>query len=257
MSSVAEEKLIKDLLEEKYQQYNKIDFIDSDPVSIPHMFSQKNNIEIAAFLTATISWGQRISILKNAKQLMTLMDNNPFDFIMNAKEKDFKSFQGFCHRTFNTEDTIYIIRALSYIYREYNGLEAIFTNEFMRSKNLKHALVKFRKIIFELPHLHRTEKHVADVLKGASAKRLNMFLRWMVRKDIHGVDFGLWSHIDPSALFIPIDVHSGNVARSLGLLTRKTNDWKAVEELTANLRIFDPADPVKYDFALFGMGVNE
>jgi uncharacterized protein (TIGR02757 family) len=219
------------------------------------MFSRKNNIEISGFLAATISWGQRTSIIKNAKRLMSLMDNNPYDFIMNANEKDYKCFDGFCHRTFNSDDTVCFLKALANIYQKHGGLEKFFTKEFIRSKDIRQCLTLFRNVFFELPHPDRTRKHLADISRGASAKRLNMFLRWMVRRDNKGVDFGLWRQIEPSALYIPLDLHTGNVARSLGLLYRKPNDWKAVEELTACLRNFDADDPVKYDFALFGMGV--
>jgi uncharacterized protein (TIGR02757 family) len=249
--------IIKDLLEEKYLKYNNPDFIESDPVSIPRQYSQKNNIEISGFLTATIAWGQRPTIIKNAKRLIALMDDCPYDFIMEATEKDFLCFNRFCHRTFNNEDTVYFIKALANIYRKYGGLEGLFTIEFRKNSDIRECLNQFREVFYELPHPKHAEKHVADVSKGASAKRLNMFLRWMVRRDTKGVDFGLWEQIDPSALYIPLDIHTGNVARALGLLSRKQNDWKAVEELTTLLRSFDPADPVKYDFALFGMGVFE
>ena len=257
MKSAKDLARLKDLLEEKYLKYNNADFIDSDPVSIPHMFSGQKNIEISGFLTATISWGQRISIIKNAKRLMSLMDNDPFDFLMNATEKDYVVFDGFCHRTFNSEDTVFFLKSLANIYRKHEGLETLFTKEFVKCKNIAQCLQQFRNLFFEIPHPARSTKHLADILKGASAKRLNMFLRWMIRSDNKGVDFGLWRQIDPSALYIPLDLHTGNIARSLELLYRKQNDWKAVEELTGCLRNFDAADPVKYDFALFGMGVFE
>ncbi len=246
---------IRELLEEKYQKYNNPVFIDTDPISIPHLFSQKVNIEVSAFLTAAISWGNRISILKNSKRLMSLMDNNPYEFIRNAGRKDYLSLSGFCHRTFNSDDAVHFVLALSHIYKNYNGLEGLFTKEYLKSNDIRQCLISFRKVFFEMPHKNHPEKHIADVSKGASAKRLNMFLRWMVRKDSNGVDFGIWKNIDPSSLYIPLDIHTGKTARSLGLLGRRTNDWKAVEELTENLRSFDPVDPVRYDFALFGMGV--
>jgi len=248
---------LKELLEEKYNKYNNRSFIDSDPICIPHMFFRKENIEISSFLTATLAWGNRKSIINNSRKLMTLLDNDPIDFVMNAREKDYKVLNSFYHRTFCGIDALYFLRSLSNIYRIHGGLEQLFSNEFRRKGNVKDCLIRFVEVFFELEHPLRTEKHMADVRKGASAKRLNMFLRWMIRKDNKGVDFGLWPKIPSSGLFIPLDIHSGNVARNLGLLKRRQNDWKAVEELTSALRRFDTDDPVKYDFALFGMGVFE
>jgi len=250
-------KEIKELLDEKYLQYNNPEFIETDPICIPHQFSLKENIEISAFLTATIAWGNRKSIIKNAGNLMSLLDNDPYGFIMNANDKDFQVLNPFCHRTFCGIDAEYFIRSLSNIYREHGGLETIFSEEYKLKGDIKSSMIRLREVFFELKHPVRTEKHVSNVAKGSSAKRLNMFLRWMIRKDDHKVDFGLWRHIPPSVLHIPLDVHSGNVARNLGLLKRKQNDWKSVTELTAILRSFDPIDPVKYDFALFGMGIFE
>lgn len=248
---------IKEILEEKYMHYNNSKFIETDPIIVPHQFSLKENIEISAFLTATIAWGNRKSIIKNAKNLMSLLDNDPFGFIMNAKGRDFEVLNAFYHRTFCGIDAVYFIKSLANIYREHGGLETIFSEEYKLKGDIKSGLIKFREVFFELRHHARTEKHVSNVAKGSSAKRLNMFLRWMVRKDDHKVDFGLWSQIPPSALYIPLDVHSGKVARNLGLLKRKQNDWESVMELTSILRNFDANDPVKYDFALFGMGVFE
>ncbi len=248
---------IQQLLEEKYFKYNNPGFIESDPIGIPHQFSRKENIEIAGFLTATIAWGQRQTIIKNAGRLMLLMDNEPSDFIKNASEEEIARLNSFVHRTFLGIDLKFFIVALRHIEINYGGLHKFFTHIYRQTGDIKTSLIEFRRIFFEIPHPMRTGKHIADVGKGASAKRMNMFLRWMVREDASGVDFGLWNDIPASALYIPIDVHSGKVARDLGLLRRKQNDWRAVEELTGNLRKFDPADPVKYDFALFGMGVNE
>ena len=250
-------KEIKELLEEKYLQYNNSTFIETDPICIPHRFSIKENIEISAFLTATIAWGNRRSIIKNAHTLMALLDNDPYAYLVGANERDFQVLKTYCHRTFCGIDAIYFIKSLSNIYRHHGGLETIFSEEFKLKKDIKACLIRFREIFFELEYPERTRKHVSDVERGASAKRLNMFLRWMVRKDEKGVDFGLWSGISASALYIPLDVHTGNVARELGLLKRKQNDWKSVDELTSVLRSFDASDPVKYDFALFGMGVFE
>ena len=248
---------IRQLLEEKYLKYNTKDFIESDPVYIPHQFSQKENIEIAGFLTATIAWGQRPTIIKNARKLMRMMDNEPCDFIREASENEIVGISSFVHRTFSGTDLQFFIRALRHIDNKYGGLHKLFSKAYRKTGDLREGLIEFRQAFFEIPHPARTEKHVADISKGASAKRINMFLRWMVRQDTSGVDFGLWDDIPSSALFIPLDVHSGRVARDLGLLNRKQSDWKAVEELTDNLRKFDPSDPVKYDFALFGMGVFE
>ncbi len=248
---------IQQLLEEKYFKYNTAGFIESDPICIPHQFSRKENIEIAGFLTATIAWGQRQTIIRNAGRLMLLMDNEPFDFVREASESEISGISSFVHRTFSGIDLQFFIRALRHIDINYGGLHNLFSRTYRQTSDIKDSLIEFRRIFFEIPHPLHTEKHIADVQKGASAKRINMFLRWMVRTDASGVDFGLWSDIPPSALYMPIDLHSGKIARDLGLLHRKQNDWKAVEELTGNLRKFDPDDPVKYDFALFGMGINE
>jgi uncharacterized protein (TIGR02757 family) len=248
---------MKLFLEEKYLHFNNTSFIDPDPVSIPHRFSDLRDREISGFLTATIAWGRRDLFLKCAGQLMDLMEYSPYEFLMNAGEDDLEIFENFVYRTFNGTDCKYFLSALKYLYGSYCSLEDIILEGMQESGSLKDGLSWFRTRFFELPHKKRTEKHFADVRGGAAGKRLNMFLRWMVRKDNHGVDFGIWNRIDPSILYIPLDLHSGNTARKLGLLKRKMNDWKAVEELTEVLRGFDPADPVKYDFALFGLGVNE
>lgn len=250
---------LKNFLEEKYDKYNRIDFIESDPISIPHQFTKKEDIEIAGFLAATIAWGQRVTIINNANKLMNLMGNNPHDFIMTAKQKDFQKFDSFVHRTFNGTDAVFFMKTLQNIYKKYGGLETAFhsssTNMIEAGLN---AITNFRKIFFSIEHPHRTGKHISNPSENSSAKRLCMYLRWMVRNDKRGVDFGIWkSSLLPSHLMCPLDVHSGNVARKLGLLKRTQNDWKAVEELTANLRKFDAKDPVKYDFALFGLGVFE
>ncbi len=248
---------MKFFLEEKYLQYNNPSFVECDPVSIPHLFTDKRDREISGFLTATIAWGRRDLILKSARYLITLMYNEPYEFITLSEEKDLERFNNYVHRTFNGTDCRYFIKGLRNIYKQYNSMEDALLEGIKYGKSVKDGLIHLRLKFFELPHPERTEKHFADVKRGAAGKRLNMFLRWMVRKDNHGVDFGIWDKIDPSMLFIPLDLHSGNTARSLGLLTRKVNDWKAVEELTANLRELDPADPVKYDFALFGTGIYE
>ncbi len=247
---------LKDFLDVKVTQYNTPEFIETDPVKIPHLFSKKEDIEIAGFLTATIAWGNRKSILKNAEKLMDLMDRSPYEFVMNHEENDLNQLDSFVHRTFNSIDLIFFIKALKNIYVEYGGLEGIFTRN-ADPDGLQPAIHIFKTIFFELPHQKRTEKHVSDPLRNSAAKRINMFLRWMVRNDQNGVDFGLWKSLSPAQLSCPLDVHSGNIARQLGLLDRNANDAKAVAQLDSNLRAMDPRDPVKYDFALFGLGVFE
>jgi len=245
------------LLEEKVAFYNNPEFIKSDPISIPHRFTRKEDIEIAGFLAATLAWGQRVTIINKSSELMNRMDNAPFDYVMNATEKEIGTLSTFVHRTFQGEDCMNFIQALQHIYRQHGGLETAFSNGYLINQSIKESISRYREVFFSFEHLHRTRKHVPDPLKGSAAKRINMYLRWMIRKDAKGVDFGIWKNFKPSDLLCPLDLHSGNVARKLGLLDRKNNDWQAVEELTANLRVFDPADPVKYDFALFGTGVNE
>lgn len=247
---------LKDFLDAKVIQYNHPHFLESDPIQIPHRFTRKEDIEISAFLTATIAWGNRKSIINNAIHLMELMDNSPFDFINNHEEADLNKLSGFVHRTFNEIDLVYFVQALRNIYRVHHGLEAVFS-ESRRGNSMQPAISDFKKTFFELPHLTRTTKHVSNPRKGSAAKRINMFLRWMVRDGSTGVDFGLWKSIPAAALSCPLDVHSGNVARKLKLLKRKQNDAKALAELDASLRKLDPIDPVKYDFALFGLGVFE
>ncbi len=249
---------IKAFLDEKVSLFNRPGFIELDPVSIPHLFSKKEDIEIAGFLAATIAWGQRPTILRNAKKLMQWMDNAPHDFICHFEEDDLKPFRHFVHRTFNGTDCVYFLQSLQNIYRNHGGLSEIFTKPLRKEHtDVKHAIVFCRQKFFELEHLKRTEQHFSNPDEGAACKRLNMFLRWMVRRDKGGVDFGIWRNIQPSLLMCPLDVHSGRIARKFGLLKRKQNDWKAVQELTTMLQQFDPSDPVKYDFALFGLGAIE
>ena len=248
---------IHSFLDQKYLSFNQPAFIETDPIQVPSLFTTKENIEIAGFLAATLSWGQRPTIIRNALSLVRRMDNNPIEFLLNTPEEEWVRFADFKHRTFNGLDCQFFLKSIRNIYLNHGGLEAIFTDGYQKDQTIYSALEHFRKIFFEQEHERRTEKHVSDVTKGAAAKRLNMFLRWMIRSDQSGVDFGLWKQIPSSALMLPLDVHTGNVARKLGLLTRTQNDWKAVEEITRNLRKFDPADPIKYDFALFGLGVFE
>ncbi len=244
---------LKELLDEKVFQYNNPRFIESDPIQIPHQFQLKEDIEIAAFLTATISWGNRKMIIKNAQKLVDIMGNSPYDYVMSANpniELDF------VHRTFNPTDLNHFILALRHIYKNHGGLEKVFALH-AGPGNLQGSIHHFKKVFFEIEHPLRTLKHVSDPYIGSAAKRINMFLRWMVRSDGAGVDFGIWKELSPSMLSCPLDVHSGNVARKLGLLHRKQNDAKALNELDLKLREMDAVDPVKYDFALFGMGVFE
>jgi uncharacterized protein (TIGR02757 family) len=248
---------LSDLLNQKVKQYNNLQFIETDPVSIPHMFTKKEDIEISGFLTSVISWGRRPAILKSAHKLMELMDNSPYDFLMNSNVIEFKRFEGYVYRTFNSDDCIFLITALQNIYKQSDSLESIATNSFKTNGRIFDVIVGLREAILKTPHLKRSEKHLGNPLTGSAAKRINMYLRWMVRQDNAGVDFGIWKDIPQSELMCPLDVHSGNVARKLGLLHRKQNDWKAVYELTNNLRTFDKSDPVKYDYALFGIGVFE
>lgn len=247
---------LKEFMDAKVAQYNHPHFLDSDPLQIPHRFTKREDVEISGFLTATIAWGNRKSIIKNAERIMELLDNAPHDFVLNHQASDLDRFQGFVHRTFNESDLAYFIGSLKNIYHNHGGLESVFSKA-NPDNSLQTAISRFKALFFELPHQTRTTKHISDPLKGSAAKRINMFLRWMVRNNHTGVDLGLWDRIAPSQLSCPLDVHSGNVARKLGLINRKQNDGKALAELDLNLRKLDPEDPVKYDFALFGLGVFE
>ncbi len=251
-------KEIKDFLDIKYHQFNDLAFIENDPISIPHRYKSTGDIEISGFLAATFAWGQRPVIIKNANHLMVLMDDAPDAFIRGFSPKDLKPFRNFTHRTFNGVDCTTFLTALQMLLLQFKCLEnAFFDEKSAQNSDLNVLISRFRSRFLSFPHQTRTEKHLADPMSGSAAKRINMFLRWMVRKDEAGVDFGIWNKIKMSQLMLPLDVHSGRVARELGLLKRKQNDWKAVEEVTKALRRFDQNDPVKYDFALFGMGVSE
>lgn len=241
-------------LNEQAEHFEHPWFIEEDPVSIPHLFSSKEDIEISAFLAATIAWGQRKTILKNAHRIVDLMDNAPYDFLLNHEDKDLKRFEDFVHRTFNSTDLLYFIHYLTHLYKEEkSSLEEALS----RGETIKESIHLFKQHFFSLEDApNRTRKHVADPLKGSSAKRINMYLRWMVRPGKKGVDFGIWENWKTKDLLIPLDIHTGNVGRKLGLFSRKQNDWKSVEALTDALRKLDPQDPVKYDFALFGLGVS-
>ena len=246
---------LKEFLDEKVIQYNTFDFIESDPIQIPHLYSLKEDIEIAGFLSATIAWGNRKMIIDNAKKLMDLMGNSPYDFVMSHSEEHLESLDSFVHRTFNSIDAKTFMKALQNIYKNHNGLEAVFSKN-QEENSMQKSIHEFKKLFFEIKHLQRTQKHISDPLNNSAAKRINMYLRWMIRND-NKVDFGIWKSISTSKLSCPLDVHSGNVARKLGLLKRKQNDAKALAELDLALRKLDKKDPVKYDFALFGLGVFE
>ena len=247
---------LKFFLNEKVELYNNPNFIESDPIQIPHLFSVKEDIEIAGFLSATIAWGNRKMIIKNSHRMIQLMGNSPYDFVMSHQDYQLKELQNFVHRTFNGQDFISFIKGLQHIYKNHGGLENVF-HKHQQENSMQKSIHEFKKIFFEIDHQYRTQKHISDPLNNSAAKRINMFLRWMIRQDNKGVDLGIWKNISPSVLSCPLDVHSGNVARKLGLLTRKQNDAKALLELDTKLRELDAKDPVKYDFALFGLGVFE
>jgi uncharacterized protein (TIGR02757 family) len=247
---------LKVFLDKQVNRFNRPDFIAPDPIAIPHRFSAKEDIEISGFMTALLAWGQRPVILRNAWQLMERMDLAPAAFVRGHSRRERQGFRDFVHRTFNGADAISLLKALQELYQDEDGLEGAFTGAWQAEQDLGAAIHRLRSRLLKGSPA-RFAKHIADPLSGSAAKRICMFLRWMVRRDACGVDFGIWRAIPPSALACPLDLHSGRVARELGLLQRSQNDWKAVQELTAALSRFDAADPVKYDFALFGLGVNE
>lgn len=278
---------LKEFLDAKVQLYNQPSFITLDPVSIPHLFTQQQDIEIMGFWSAMLAWGQRVTIINKCKELINLMDGAPYDFIMNHQDTDLKKLLKFKHRTFNDIDTLYFIHFLKHHFSNHDSLEdaflplqenSVFREDFkdqplssavnsndnlcfasqLQHKNIEGNLNYFRSYFFSLEDFpHRTKKHVSSPLQKSTCKRLNMFLRWMVRKDNCGVDFGIWKSIKPSQLICPCDLHVDRVGRALGLINRKQTDWQTALELTENLRQFDPQDPVKYDFALFGLGIEE
>jgi uncharacterized protein (TIGR02757 family) len=247
---------LKSFLDEKSEQFNRPGFIENDPVCIPHMYTDKRDIEIAAFFAAVLAWGKRVTIIRKCKELMQMMDNAPYEFIRHHKKKDLGPLQNFKHRTFNGIDALYFVKALRHIYADRNSLEELFISE--KSDNLEEGIINFNRVFFSLPDApQRTKKHVSTPERKSTCKRVNMFLRWMVRADDRGVDFGIWKQIAPSQLVCPCDVHVVRVARRLKLIRRKQTDWLTALELTANLKKLDPIDPVKYDFALFGLGIEE
>ncbi len=247
---------LKDFLDEKAALYNTPDFIHNDPICIPHLFSKKQDIEIAGFFAALLAWGQRPVIIRKCRELISWMENDPHNFILHHTEKDLKPFAGFRHRTFNGTDALYFIEALRFLYRRSESLEdafAVATDD----PTTERGLAEFHQLFFSLDdHPNRTRKHLPTPARKSTCKRINMYLRWMVRRDESGVDFGLWNKISPAQLVCPCDVHVDRVGRKLRLIRRKQTDWQTALELTDNLRKLDPADPVKYDFALFGIGVQ-
>ncbi len=257
MSPLLDKDHLKDFLEEKYRLYATPKFIEDDPIQIPHRYSRKEDIEIAGLLTSTLAWGTRKMIIYNIDRLLTKFGDSPYEFVLNYSIKDDFRFKGFVHRTFNENDCIQYIRVLNHIYSLDGGLEKTFALGYKNDLTAIGSINSFRQKFIDIGTPSHTLKHVPNVLNGSAAKRINMFLRWMVRPATEDVDFGIWKTIPTSALMMPLDTHSGRVARALGLLNRNQNDWKAVDELTTNLRVFDKEDPVKYDFALFGLGVYE
>ncbi len=248
---------LKNWLDQKVNEFNNREFITSDPISIPHAFSKKQDIEIAGLFAAVLAWGLRKTIISKSSELMKLMDDSLYDFVLNHSKKELKALEGFKHRTFNYTDLLYFVSFLNHYYGQNESLEDAFSNGLQpEDENVGNALTHFHNKFFALDWApHRTRKHVATPVRKSACKRLNMYLRWMVRKDENGVDFGIWNQIEPSQLLCPLDVHVEKIARSLGLLKRKQTDFQAALELTENLKKFDPMDPVKYDFALFGAGV--
>ncbi len=247
---------LKSFLNEKADYYNRPNFIESDPIQIPHGFDLREDIEISAFLTAIIAWGNRKSVISSARKMMTIMGDSPYDFVMSATDAQMQNLQSFVHRTFNGADLYAFVLSLRHLYQYHGGMEPVFAAN-LTEGSLQPAIHEFRKLFLLEQHPARVARHVSDPMKNSAAKRMNMFLRWMVRRDNRGVDFGLWTNLPMNSLSCPLDVHSGKVARKLGLLMRRQDDAKALSELDASLRKMNPDDPVKYDFALFGLGAFE
>lgn len=241
-------------LDEHYDRYDQPAFIENDPISLPHRFTQRQDIEISGLFAALLAWGQRKTIINKTRELLRRMDDAPYQFVLHHSDDDLKRLLGFCHRTFCDTDLLYFVHWLRWYYRQYDSLE----DGFLTGNTQRERLENFHHLFFSLEDApQRTRKHVATPARGSACKRVNMYLRWMVRRDTRGVDFGLWTRLSPANLICPCDVHVERIARRLGLMTRAAVDWRAAEDLTAHLRTFDPLDPVKYDFALFGLGVEE
>ena len=256
MGLSSDDEALRETLEWLYDRYDRPEFIDDDPIAVPHRYTARADREIAGFLSATIAWGNRRSIVRNGHRMMLCMDDAPADFVRNASERELQRLDAFVHRTFNGGDLRDFVLALRRLERMYSGLGNFFEERYVATQSLPQVLAEFRQEFFAAEHALRCEKHLSSVEKGAACKRLCMYLRWMVRRDPRGVDFGLWTRIPTAALRLPLDVHTGRVGRDLGLLARRQNDWRAVEEITTSLRRFDAQDPVRFDFALFGLGVQ-
>lgn len=256
MPRTMERSELKELLERLYDRYNRAEFIPDDPIAVPHRYTERADREIAGFFAATIAWGNRPSIVRNGHRMMLLMDNAPADFVRHATERELAQFSTYAHRTFHGGDLRDFVVALRRIDERFGGIGAFFEQRYEALHDLRSVLAEFRHEFFASPHAPRCEKHLSSIERGAACKRLCMYLRWMVRRDDRGVDFGEWRRIPMSALYLPLDLHVGAMGRALGLLGRRQNDWRAVEEITGALREFDPADPVRYDFSLFGAGIG-
>ena len=248
---------LKFFLDSKVDQFNRPEFVELDPISIPHQFKKKQDIEIAGLIAAVLAWGQRVTIINKTKDFLSRMDNSPHDFLMNHKSNDLKKFKNYKHRTFNEIDALYFIEFLSQYYKKNESLETAFGIS-PEDENVGRGIENFHRLFFSLEDFpKRTKKHISTPERKSACKRINMYLRWMVRNDHNGVDFGIWKGISPSQLICPVDLHVERVARKLKLIKRKQMDWQTAVELTNNLRKLDALDPVKYDFALFGLGVME
>lgn len=247
---------LRELLERLHDRYNRPEFIADDPIAVPHRYADRADREIAGFFSATIAWGNRRAIVRSGHRLMGYMDDAPADFVRHASERELARLAAFAHRTFNGRDVRDFVLALRRIDTLYGGIGAFFESRYAAAGDLPAVLADFRREFFRAEHAPRCEKHLSSIEKGAACKRLCMYLRWMVRCDDRGVDFGMWTGIPMAALRLPLDVHAGEMGRALGLLSRRQNDWRAVEEITAALRAFDPADPVRFDYALFGAGID-
>ncbi len=249
---------LKQFLDEKVVLYNRPSFIEKDPICIPHAFSLRQDIEVSGLFAAVLAWGNRTTIINNCRKLMLLMDNSPYDFVLYHKDTDLKAFMHFAHRTFNTTDLLYFIHLLQYHYRRYDSLEDAFVQgKLYKHESVEQALIHFYNYFFSIEHPSRTQKHISTPARGSACKRLNMYLRWMVRKDKQGVDFGIWKKIKPHQLICPLDVHVARVAHRLGFLNDSKSNWANAVELTRRLKEFAPADPAVYDYALFSLGMAE
>lgn len=256
LSSELSREELRELLESLHDRYNQTSFIEPDPISVPHSFSERVDREIAGFMASTIAWGNRKAIVKSAHRMMQYMDNSPRDFVLEASDAELNYLRTYVHRTFNGEDFRDFVLCLRGIIRRWGSIGGFFESSYAEHGDMRRVLSDFRREFFATEHNPHCEKHLSSIDKGAACKRTNMYLRWMVRRDERGVDFGLWTGIPMSALYLPLDIHTGRIGRQMGLLGRKQNDWKAVEEITATLREMCPEDPTRYDYSLFGLGIS-